>query len=262
MIHDNPLAKGKWGGIGGGNIGYELQYQGFFVGLGVGFDYMQTSLNYDGVWVDMFNRLDKEAESHIYSYSYSAYQETNTTYMLTLPIYLGYNVGEYFYAKAGITFELPLAATYQSSVTMETYGEYERFIETFYDMPRYGFYTPDVYSFSGSVETGKLPRAAFGLELGSNIPLSTRKVRMRIGVYGEYDIPLSTTSYLSWVDYSKVDINPLTQNKENLRANLHLNSYLDTNHCNKIYQGLSLGVRFTLLFDVTKSRYDCRCIND
>ncbi len=253
----NERVKDQIGGAGQFAFAYEVLYRGLYFNVGVGVDYTLTGQHvFD--FSDAFARVDKEGEALTYQYLYADYQEQQRTFSATIPVQIGYTVG-YFYAAVGAKLLIPITHTYASSTSMFTQGEYDRFIEPFRDMPDYGFYATDVYRYKGQSQATGLIKAAGTLEMGANIALRNSKSRVRVGAYAEYLLPIGDINRVTLTDYSQVDISPLTQTQDNLRQNLKLNSWLDNGLQTKLAHSLQVGLRLTLLFDVTPKRYPCRC---
>ncbi len=253
----NDKVKDQIGGAAQLSFAYELFYRGLFFNVGVGLDYMLTRQQVLD-FTDAFERLDKEGEALTYRYLYADYQEQQHTLSATIPVQLGYVAG-HFYAAVGAKLMLPVMHTYATSTSMFTQGEYERFIEPFLDIPEYGFYTTDTYHYKGLSQATGQTKVAATVELGGNLPLENTKQRLRIGVYAEYLLPTGDINRVNLTDYSQVDISPLTQTQDNLRQNLKLNSWLDNSLQTKLAHSLQVGLRLTVLFDVTPKRYPCRC---
>ncbi len=254
----NDLIEDYAGGAAQFTVAYELLHRNFFFNVGLSADYTHTGQSLLD-FTDSFERLDFEYDALTYSYVYSNYQEVQNTFAVSIPLQFGYNFGQYFYGAIGAKFVIPVENKYHTMTEMFTQGEYERFFEPFRNKPEYGFYEKDVYTDSGRSNAFSCLQAAATLELGSNIPLRAKKVRMRAGVYAEYAIPVGDMTRLPLTDYTAVDVNPFTQTQENLKSNLHLNSILTSTIQPDWHHNLQVGVRLTVAFDVTKAPFNCRC---
>lgn len=251
----------KAGGGGGGHLLYELRTGGFFFNIGVGADYIITNTALD-TYTDAFGRVDRMGEPLTYRYNYSNYQEQQRQLHLLIPLQIGYQFGDLLYAGVGVSFRTkPLMNSVSAHTRMYTQGEYERFIEPFRDAPYYGFWPEAEYEGTSTMYSAT-NELAVEAELGVNIPLNVPKLRMRTGLYFGYDLPLSKFDEregMTLVDYSGVNTSAITQTQQNLQENIRFNSMLDTPIAVKEAQRLRIGLRLTLLVDVTLKPKHCMC---
>lgn len=252
--------KDKMGADAQVRFSYELEHRFFFFNFGVGAQYGYTR---QGLlpWTDAFSRTDKDHELHSYQYCYSDYQERQHTVAFTVPVQLGFYMTEQFYMAVGATFSLPLVKQYAGEATFHTQGVYPWAQQPFQNVPAYGFYTWDIYKDKGnyhSMQYGIAPT----LEIGYDLPHKTDRYFMRIGAYAEYNMVIGNWAKSVLVDYSAVDANPSTLSQENLKANLRLNSVLDSERLSNPYARMAVGVRFTVLFDVTHQQKICVICDD
>lgn len=255
---DNIIVKA--GGGGGGHLLYELRTGGFFFNVGFGADYILTNTALD-TYTDAFGRVDRTGEAHVYRYNYSDYAEQQRQLRLLIPLQVGYQFGDYVYVGVGASLRIkPLMNEIGTHTRMYVQGEYERFIEPFRDAPYYGFWPEAEYSGTGTVRSAT-NEMAVEAEVGTNIPLNAKKVRMRAGLYFGYDLPLSRfdeRDATPLVDYSAVDKSPYSQSQQNLQENIRFNSMLDT-PLSVEAQRVRVGLRLTVLFDVTPKPRHCMC---
>lgn len=251
----------KAGGGGGGHLLYELRTGGFFFNIGVGADYIITNTALD-TYTDAFGRVDRMGEPLTYRYNYSDYQEQQRQLRLLIPLQIGYQFGDLLYAGVGVSFRTkPLMNSVSANTRMYTQGEYERFIEPFRDAPYYGFWPEAEYEGTSTMYSAT-NELAVEAELGVNIPLNVPKLRMRAGLFFGYDLPLSKFDEregMTLVDYSGVNTSAITQTQQNLQENIGFNSMLDTPIAVKEAQRLRIGLRLTLLVDVTPKPKHCMC---
>lgn len=251
----------KAGGGGGGHLLYELRTGGFFFNIGLGADYILTNTALAS-YTDAFGRVDRTGEAHTYRYNYSDYQEQQRQVRLLVPLQVGYQFGDYAYVGLGASLRTkPLLNEIGTHTRMYVQGEYERFIEPFRDAPYYGFWSEDEYSGTGTMRSAT-NEMALEAEVGVNIPLNAKKVRMRAGVYFGYDLPLSQfeeRDATQLVDYSAVNKSPYSQSQEDLQENIRFNSMLDTSLTDAEVQRIRVGLRLTVLFDVTPKPKHCMC---
>ena len=266
-VEANMLPGGKQiqvnaGGGGGGHLLYEIYAKGFFFNIGVGVDYIITNTAIDS-YTDAFYRVDRVGEPLTYRYNYSDYREQQRQLRVIVPLQVGYQFGDYVYVGAGVAFRTrPLLNVIETSTRMYTQGEYERFIEPFRNVPSYGFWAEDTYTGSGKMLT---THSEIGIEaeVGSNIPLNVKWMRMRAGAFVGFDLPIipqiDAEQGIKLVDYSAVDTYSLTQSQENLKENIRFNSMLDTSMVPDNAKRIRVGVKFTVLFDVTPKPKHCMC---
>lgn len=250
----------KGGGGGGGHLLYELRTGGWFFNIGLGADYILTNTAL-ATYTDAFGRVDRTGEALTYRYNYSDYAEQQRQVRLMIPLQVGYQFGDYAYVGIGASFRTkPLLNEIRTHTRMYTQGEYERFIEPFRDAPYYGFWLEDEYSGTGIMRSAT-NEMAVEAEVGTNIPLNAKKVRMRAGLYFGYDLPLSQfeeREATALVDYSAVNKSPYSQSQEDLKENIRFNSMLDTSLSAEA-QRVRVGLRLTVLFDVTPKPRHCMC---
>ena len=82
---------------------------------------------------------------------------------------------------------------------------------------------------------------------------------MRAGVFAEYALPLGSIDRGMLGDYSGVNANPSTLTEADMRQNLVMNSVLDSEYLQRNAHLLTVGVRLTLMFDVTVRKEPCHC---
>lgn len=256
---DDIIIKG--GGGGGGHLLYELRTGGWFFNIGLGADYILTNTAL-ATYTDAFGRVDRTGEALTYRYNYSDYAEQQRQVRLMIPLQVGYQFGDYAYVGIGASFRtMPLLNEIGTHTRMYTQGEYERFIEPFRDAPYYGFWPEAEYEGTSTMYSAT-NELAVEAEVGVNIPLNVKKLRLRAGLFVGYDLPLShyeDREGMTLVDYSAVDKSPFTQTQEDLQANIRFNSMLDTPIAVKEAQRLRVGLRLTLLVDVTPKPKHCMC---
>lgn len=261
MLPDGTEIKTKFGGGGGGHLLYELNAKGWFVNIGVGADYMITNI-WMGAYTDAFARVDRMGEALTYRYQFSDLSEQQRQLRVVVPLQIGYQSEDMWYVGVGAAFRTaPLINTIGSKAQMYAQGEYDRFIEPIRETPYYGFWARDTYKGQG-VMLSATNEVALEAEAGVNIPLPMQVIKMRAGVFVGYDLPLTkyeARSSSPLVDYSAVNTNPLTQTQENVKQNIRFGSMLDTSLAAHDAHRLRVGVRLTVLFDITPKPKHCMC---
>ena len=257
-----PSLKDKLGADGIFMLSYEMRKNWFIFGFGAQADYNYTRQQV-GDFTEIFDRKDREDEEVHYAYRFSDYTDEQHVLHVSVPLYVGANIGYLLYVLAGAKVSIPLLSLHKTTTDLSTDGTYVRFIHTIEDAPSYGYYTVDEYSFSSSFDAPEIKISPFA-EFGFRIPVRSRsgRVGMRLGLYAEYGLPLSINNKHLLVDYSFVDKNPFTQNKEQLRSSIVFNSPLNTDILSKKLSQLSVGLRWTVLINVTPPEHICMCDRD
>ena len=260
---DMPTVHNRIGVDGQFHIGYELRQRGFFFGIGVGADYDLGRQMIDSL-KDNYGRYDRENDAITYTYAYRDYNDMQMSAAISIPIYIGGYLSESLYLLGGVKFGINMWGIHHAKTEMETYGTYTEFIHTIHHAPYYGYYNESHYEYASVYPVAKLKVIPM-VEVGYKIPLVTKskRVEMRVGAYAEYGIPLSLQNEQPMVDISHTDINPFTQNQQNLRQNIILNTPIATNwQEGGKTSNLQVGVRFTCLFNVTPPKRFCMCSPD
>lgn len=246
------------GGTADVQVVYELSKDWFVFGLGAGFDFACSRQHIDA-FSDLFERLDREGDEIVYSYHYSDYSDKQTRLLVTVPVYIGARLGKYAYLLAGAKASFPVFAEHETRTVLETDGTYQRFIHTIQNAPTYGYYAPAEYGFSDKYRDAQYCLSPM-VELGADFQLN-RRVSMRVGAYVEYQFPLGLDSKLPLTDYSKVDINPLTQNEANLKENIAFNAIPVVGYGKKSSEYWTVGLRWTCRFVFEKKQRICLCVD-
>ncbi len=251
------LMKDKMGAEAGIQLTYELRKEWFIFGVGSGIEYDYTRQGADSL-TDLFERIDREGDDITYAYRYTDYEDGQQRMLVSVPVYVGACIGPYFYMLLGVKATFPVEMYHKTKTTLETDGTYHRFIHTIKNAPTYGYYSPDTYTSKSRYDDAQWYIAPT-IELGSNFTLND-KVAMRVGVYAAYNFPFKGTQKLSQIDYSAVDINPMTQNKANLQENIVFNSVTASQSIRKASEYWSVGIRWTCRFIFPKRPVPCRCL--
>ena len=255
--------KPKAGYGGQAHLQYEIHAGKFFFNAGLGFDYIVTNNAMDS-YSDAFDRVDLMGEQLIYRYVYSDFKEQERQLRFILPVQFGYEIGEWMYIGVGAEFRAaPFINNFKSSGRMFAEGEYERFIEPIRNSEQYGFWPESEFNTIPLRAGADAHEVAVELELGARVPMG-KKGLARFGVYAGYDIPVEYSSKTSTplFDYSRIDTNPATQSWENTQKYLQINSLLGSTLMNITTQRLRVGVRVSLLINVTHTPSQCMCLRD
>ena len=259
---NSPYIKDKIGADGIFMLSYEMRKEWFIFGFGAQADYDYTRQEV-GEFADVFSRKDREEEDINYAYRFSGYGDEQHVLQVSVPLYVGANIGSLLYVLAGAKVSIPMLSLHKTTTDLTTDGTYLRFIHTIQDAPTYGYYAPDEYEYSSSFDAPEIKISPFA-EFGFRIPVHSRsgRVGMRLGLYAEYGIPLSINNKMMLVDYSSVDKSPFTQSQEQLRSSIVFNSPLNTNIVAKKLSQLSVGLRWSVLINVTPPEHICMCDRD
>ena len=243
------------------SLGYELRKNKFFFGFGAEADFDITRQQL-GDFVESEWRRDFENDAHLYSYRYSRFTDVQRNLQLGVPLYFGMYFGPYVYGTIGAKFDLSLWGTHTATTTLSTDGTYPRYEEPLTNLPRYGFYAPDTYSYTGLAK--QVMKVGPTIEIGAKVPLytSSRRVGLRMGLYAGYLFPLEFDNTKPLVDYSGVDSNPLTLNQQNLKDNIVFGSAIASPYQLRAAQNLAVGIKFTLLINCTAVHKICNCDSD
>ena len=255
--------KPKAGYGGQAHLQYEIHAGKFFFNAGLGFDYIVTN-NAMASYSDAFDRVDLMGEQLIYRYVYSDFKEQERQLRFILPVQFGYEIGEWMYIGVGAEFRAaPFINNFKSSGRMLAEGEYERFIEPIRNSEQYGFWPETEFNTIPLRAGADAHEVAVELELGARVPMG-KKGLARFGVYAGYDIPVeySSKTPTPLFDYSRIDTNPATQSWENTQKYLQINSLLGSTLMNITTQRLRVGVRVSLLINVTRTPSQCMCLRD
>lgn len=255
--------KPKAGYGGQAHLQYEIHAGKFFFNAGLGFDYIVTN-NALASYSDAFDRVDLMGEPLIYRYVYSDFKEQERQLRFILPVQFGYEIGEWMYIGVGAEFRAaPFINNFKSSGRMLAEGEYERFIEPIRNSEQYGFWPETEFNTIPLRAGADAHEVAVELELGARVPVG-KKGLVRFGVYAGYDIPVeySSKTPTPLFDYSRIDTNPATQSWENTQKYLQINSLIGSPLMSIATQRLRVGVRVSLLINVTHTPSQCMCLRD
>lgn len=243
------------------SLGYELRKGRFFFGLSGEAQYNLTRQSLPEM-MDAFPRVDKYGDPHTYRYMYSDYRDMQHTVAAGGSLHFGCYFTPHFYGLVGCKATFPVFLQHRASATLETDGIYDRFIEPFKENESYAFYTPGTVTNVGPyMLSGASPFVIPRAELGARIPLAGL-VSARIGAYAEYAIPITAKHESMLIDYSGVDIDPHTQNREQLYQSLGLGCVLDNFTLKQNWSRLEVGIRFTVLFNLVGKPVCTTCLDD
>lgn len=256
---NSSFSKDQAGGNALFNIAYELRKDQFFFGLGVGVAYNYTWQKTEP-FCNTFSRTDREGDDIIYTYQYTDYCDRQHVLSVGIPVYFGGYIGSYAYILAGAKFSFPIFADHYTTTMLSTNGTYTRFIHTIENAPTYGYFPAEEYAYSQTY-TDPVLQIAPMMEAGARLPLHSRRIEMRLGVYAEYHIPISYIHNLPLVDYSQMPTTPANeQTLQDMHNLLIFNPLTQSNLQGKTWSQLTVGIKWTCLFNLTRQTHPCRCL--
>lgn len=255
-------ARPSLGAAGNLALHYELHKHQFIFGVGLQGQYQWTQ-NKMNDFCDEFARQDKYGESLRYGYVYTNYRDAQSNLRISIPVYVGGQFNDYVYALLGAKFSVSALQTHKTTTALYTQGTYAWSIQPTRsvggnDFTALGFYPEQKYTASGTY-TENMWVAAMA-EVGSYIPTTSKKMRLRMGVYADYAFRLGSKKNLQLTDYAAVDADPQTQSLENMQQKLVINPMLNSDRLSHLAQNLEVGVRLTLLFHIAQGKAPCHCV--
>lgn len=253
----NPDFDTKIGGAGNAMFHYELWKQNFFFSLGLGADFQHTQMAAEA-FMDTRVGMDMENEQLTYQYRFTNYLEKNDALLVAAQVMCGYKVANNIYLALGAKIKAPVWANYSTTTDLQVTGQYDRWAAEFIaNRPAYGFYEKDVYASNGKVASMNA-LVAPTIEIGGVVPVG-KKSMLRAGLYADYGFAIGNHPTKQLIDYSKVNLNPLSQSQADLKQNILLRSVFDSNVAGA-YSNLEIGLRVVFLFDVTVHHEPCHCV--
>lgn len=225
-----------------------------------------------------------------YIYDYYDYVESQKTFLASAHFYTGAHIGTYCYALAGVRFSYPLQSACQARFNLSTVKVYPN---TNTPQSQYGNSQNISYKVSNPNGSDAIyqyllsPTLEFGARL--RVPSNSGRVGMRLGVYAEWDILFGTNRVMTeFIDYSAIHSNTVTKqylqdpsdmtngwievtgvevpSKQVLQEGLKVNSVLNStliNHTGALaITQLTIGIKWTVLFNITAPRHYCVICED
>lgn len=265
-------------GGAGANFGlhYEIQRRSWIFGVGVEaqYQYLRDRLS---PFTEMEDSLraytivetgwsEPYLDSIAYSYRYADYKESGHHGSVAVSIYGGKEFMEAIYLLLGVKLTIPIQSWYDVAARISTSARYSWAID---DLSSMGILNDDELHVYGVFKERKYNdhnnytdylRIAPFFELGYNIPLRAAKTKMRVGVYGSYGFRLGNNPGNKLSDYSNVNKNwGDAQTTEMLDKKIKWSPLNRSNRYKSPPQNLEVGVKFTVLFDVTTEKKICNC---
>lgn len=240
------------GGVGGAlGLGYEMRYNGFWLGVGLDVMYGSTTMTTAGFSVDR-ELIDTQGKRVNYHYDVQSYTDTQHDLRVGIPLLLGFYTNG-FYGGAGFKFSLaPYTAT-TPTIHYRTTGGYEKYIDDFENMPNH-FYTE--YTVNGRSEVKITPQAHVVAELGYDILNKERMSAyalcsvLKVALYAEYGLNSCLKGTIHESETYSVDpVNPVILNPSSYYAHKDLR--------NARIVPLFVGVKVTFMLRIKTA--NCRC---
>lgn len=279
--------------------GYELRYHGFILGLQAQLDYDLTrqSLGYFSDtrtgYIDNVYGSDGIRQTDLsYIYMYDSYVEAQNHLQGSGQLYVGGNLGRYVYLLAGAKFSSSFYSGYHTNIMLSTTKVYKDVIDNVVGTlsDRDGAYsthslTPrPSYHYTDPAEDANALRAnpfrfkvSPMVEVGARLPVTSfsGRVGMRLGVYAEWAIPVMNSSSAvgsNLVVYDQLEARRhegfvvIPESREKLDQLILTNSILNTNlisHASPLsLTQLTVGIKWTVLFNVTAPKHFCIICED
>ena len=271
---DTAVSEGGYGVHVG--LQYELAYRHWFFGFGCfgRFHRLQDTVrNFIDRYGDV--EFDKNgAPLNAYEYVYRNRHGTDQIGMLSIPLYVGRDIGEWIYLKVGVTFSVPLYARYTARAAMYTQGIYKWGWELYPILSSaesannfeesHSYYFEESYSASQTYKD--LLRIGLDGEIGAYLlrdktGAPSMQTRLRLGMYVSSDFRIGEVARQGLVDYSSLDAVPYLRTKAQLHEDLLFTPITHTELFHKMPPTLEVGVRLTCLFNVSRKQKICRCVN-
>lgn len=256
---------------------YELAYRGWFFGIGVSgrFHNLRDSVrNFTDSHVATEDKNGDKVTVSAYEYVFRNMHGQDQIGMVSIPLYLGHDLGQWAYLKVGATFSIPVYARYTAQAQMYTQGIYNwgwgpfpirSSLEDETDFEEsLNYYFEETYTTSHTYKD--LLRIGLDGEIGAYILLDktgvpSMKTRMRLGIYVSADFRIGQVTRTGIVDYTSVNEDPYTRTKAQLHDQLLFSTITHTDLYQKMPPTLEVGVRLTCLFNVSRKQKFCRCVN-
>ena len=278
-------------------LGYEIRFRKVFIGLQAQLDYDLTrqKIGYfeetrDG-YADLVYGSDGSRQIVSYKYMYDAYTESQSHLQGSGQLHVGGNIGKYAYLMAGAKFSASFNSGYFADVMLSTTkiytgvmaptignlsdkdGAYSSHLVN--PKPNYHYTDPeeDKNALRANPFRFKVsPLIEAGVRL--RVPSNSGRVGMRLGVYAEWALPIMNKNIqgANLIVYDEIERNiadghPIVpESRRLLDERLRINSILNTNvivrdNILSLTQ-LTVGIKWTVLFNVTAPRHFCVLCED
>lgn len=247
---------------------YELRKRNFFFNIGgeAQFTYTRQGLDdFADVLLEGPNALyDMQGDRRDFLFYYTDFRESQQTLYVGVPVQFGYYFTPHFYGAIGAKVQFPLLHRYASEPMLETMGVYPQYFEPLTDNPNYRYYTPGRISSKGEYLAADPIFVVPQIELGGRFAVAPR-VDMRLGVYAEYGLQFGGKHELPLMapgSYSNLDFVTPGLTREEFASDIAFFSMLDNATLKNDWSRLGVGVKLTILFNVTGKPECTTCDED
>jgi len=203
-----PRDSSKWayGGMGGLQIGYELNHNGFLFSLGVGGQYSHVTGNVSTketiTGVNDGDPFSLNEHDNLYSVLRTTkLSRQRALWAIRIPLFIGYQAN-IFYAKAGVVMSLhPFQSKMQEVISITDVIHYDAFQDDFNSHPL----VPTTYQETASSSSFSYPmyNISPAIEMGCTFNSNSRNY-WRIGLFAEYEVlhdihPLQAGIRITWL---------------------------------------------------------------
>jgi len=238
------------GSIGGEfGVGYELSIKKFLLQTGVGYQYLNASLQLQD---SLHNLMLLDSEGDIFR-GYFLFSENKDSYRVgsvTIPLLLGAKFNNiYFLAGVKMGINISTTSTHQSKI--RSYADYAQFINIFENMPNHGLHTwNERNNHSMKFNPSYMASVEFGY-LFKEKPSKGLSVNYRMAAFANYGLNnIKTTSTVN---------RELILSKSPITYQPYLNSVLlSQEYKNTVFNPLFAGMKFTVVFGLPNPR-KCIC---
>ena len=246
----DPNKLASVGSIGGEfGVGYELSIKKFILQTGVGYQYLNASLQLQD---SLHNLMLLDSEGDIFR-GYFLFSENNDSYQMgsvTIPLLLGAKFNKiYFLAGVKMGINISTVSTHKSKI--RSYADYAQFIDVFEDMPNHGLLTwNERNNRSMKLDPSYMASVEFGYLFKSK-PSKGLSVNYRIAAFANYGLnnikPTSTVNQELILSKSPITYQP------------YLNSVLlSQEYRNTKFNPLFAGMKLTVVLGLPSPR-KCIC---
>lgn len=271
-MHTAYPVKNSIGADAQAELSYEIRKSNFLFGIFGNAQFTYTGVNADSL-CDSYLTKDIQNDDMYYRYNYVDFQERQQTLWVGGGLRAGYYFLPNAYFALGAKVQMPLCTQYHTATQLSTTVMWPFATSAVVSQPGmtdndYGLYAADLYTEDGKYNAySKVLMVTPMLEIGTHLHIANR-FYLRVAGYAEYGIPVGRTAAGTvLVDYSKVDFPEKTQNyirsHEVLMRDLHINSAMDYAGKGLDLGRFAVGVKLSLMLDVTTHIEKCNtCMDD
>lgn len=258
---------GGYGGLLG--VGYQGSFNKFMFGAGVEFNFLNSKTTFNNFAQDIPYLYTPMNHDIVFHYKFNKFSDVQNAGYINIPINVGYRFNDLFYTIVGAKYGLNLLGNYSSKGIFSTTADDPQFIDEMTDIPNHGI-----------VNEKETEKAKGGLKFNANIIGSVefgvyldrwiynapqrrdrrgnyeKRNSYRVGLFADYgfgDIHKYDIDNIlgnSLIQYPTMDENGFIR-PDDVKTNSVLQS---PESFGKKVNSLLVGVKFTMLFDLTPDR--------